>query len=57
MIEGYVTGGFIIRVILMDTEFEKLTDMLGKVKVKIAAARENVAEVERTTRTLKELGI
>ena len=41
--------------ILMDMEFEKVDEILVNVKVNIAAAREHAGEVERTTRTVKEL--
>ena len=43
----YGRGGFIIRVILMDMEFDNVARILGNVEVSIAAAREHVVEAER----------
>ena len=38
VIKLYGRGGFIIRVILMDMEFEKVAELLGNIEVKISAA-------------------
>ena len=57
MIKLYRRGGFIIRVILMGIEFERVDKLMGNVKVNIAAAREHVGEVDRTIRTVNEYGI
>ena len=56
MIKLYVRGGFIICVILMDMEFEKVAELLGIIEVNIAVARKQVGEVENTTRDVKESG-
>ena len=39
MINLYGRGGFIIHVILMDLEFEKVANLMVNVEVKISAAR------------------
>ena len=54
IVQLYARGGFIIRVILMDMEFEKVKDELGLIDVNTTAAREHVAEIERGIRLLKE---
>ena len=54
ILQLYARGGFIIRVIFMDMEFEKVKDELGLVDVNTTAAREQVAEIERGIRLLKE---
>ena len=40
MVQLYGQGGFIIHVILMDMEFEKIKDDMGLVDVNTIAARE-----------------
>ena len=50
----YGRGGFVVRVILMDMEFEKVSDEIGLVEVNTAAAREHVGEIERSIRLMKE---
>ena len=50
----YAQGGLIIRVILVDMEFERVKDELGLVDVNTTAAREHVAEIEGGIRLLKE---
>ena len=54
IVQLYARGGFIIRVILMDMEFEKVKDELGLVDVNTTAVREHVAEIERGIHLLKE---
>ena len=44
-VQLYARGGFIICVILMDMEFEKVKTQLGLVNVNTTAAREHVAEI------------
>ena len=39
VIKLYGRGGFVIRVILMDMEFENVAELMGKVEVNIALAR------------------
>lgn len=50
----YRRGGFIVRVILMDMEFESLSDVLELVQVNTTAAREHVSDIERDIRTIKD---
>ena len=54
VIHVYAKGGFFVRVVLMDMEFECLTDKLPFVSVNTSAAWEHVAEIERSIRTIKE---
>ena len=42
VIKLYGRGGFVIRMILMDTDFEKVAELLGNVEFGISAAREHV---------------
>ena len=52
----YARGGYRVRTIMMDMEFEKVKDQEGMelVDVNTTAARENVGEIERGIRYLKE---
>ena len=50
----YARGGFKVRTIMMDMEFEKVKDQLGMVEVNTTAAREHVGEIERGIRFVKE---
>ena len=50
----YGRGGFVVRVILMDREFEKVSDEIGLVEVNTTAAREHVGDIERSIRVKKE---
>ena len=47
-------GGFCIRVILMDMEFEKVKDEVELVELNTTAAREHVGEIERSIRVVKK---
>ena len=51
----YARGGFRVKVVLMDNEFEKVRDLLSIVEVNTTAAREHVGEIEREHRTIKEV--
>ena len=42
IVKLYARGGFLIRLVLMDTEFEKIKDKVGLVEVNTTAAREHV---------------
>ena len=42
VIKLYERGGLIVRMILMDVEFEKVAETLGDVEVNIVVAREHV---------------
>ena len=50
----YARGGFVVRLALMDKEFDKITDFVGLLEVNTTAAREHVGEIERTIRFVKE---
>ena len=50
----YAKGGFEVKVVLMDKEFEKIQDALGHLEINTTAAREHVAKIERQIRTVKE---
>ena len=41
----YGRGGFIVCIILMDMEFEKLTDKIDNLEINTTAAREHVGEI------------
>ena len=50
----YARGGFVINIVLMDQEFDKIVDEVSKLEINTAAARENVGEIERAICTMKE---
>ena len=50
----YTRGGFIVNLVLMDMEFDKIRDVLSMVEVNTTAAQEHVPEIERRIRTIKE---
>ena len=50
----YRRGGFLVCLILMDDEFEKVREELPDVEMNTAAAREHVTDIERGICTLKE---
>ena len=54
VVYGYARGGFLVNLMLMDMEFEKVRDKLPLVEVNTTAAREHVPEIERRIRTIKE---
>ena len=54
VVYGYARGGFVVNLMLMDQEFEKIKDALPLVEVNTTAAREHVPEIERHIRTIKE---
>ena len=56
VINLYARGGFTVRTIMMDVEFEKVKDKKGMelVDVNTTAARKHVGEIERGIRYLKE---
>ena len=54
VVYGYAHGGFVVNLMLMDMESEKVNDELPLVEVNTTAARENVPEIERRIRTIKE---
>ena len=50
----YALRGFVMHVILMDMEFEKVRDHFALVEMKTTAAREHVGEIKRHIRMVKE---
>ena len=54
MVYGYESGGFVVNLMLMDMEFEKIKDVLPMVEVNTTAAREHVPDIEGQIRTIKE---
>ena len=53
IVKLYALGGFRVRVILMDMEFEKVKDEVELVELNTTAAREHVGEIERSIRQRK----
>ena len=54
VVYGYARGGFVVNLMLMDMEFDKIKDVLPMIVVNTTAAREHVPEIERQIRTIKE---
>ncbi len=61
VIKVYAQAGFVVNLILMDQEFDKLEGTienidgnLGNVEINTTASREHVAEIERSIHTDKE---
>ena len=54
VVYGYAHGGFVVNLMLMDQEFEKIKDVLPLVEVNTTAARGHVPKIERHIRTIKE---
>ena len=50
----YRRGGYLIRLVLMDMEFETLKDKCEDVTINTTAAREHVSDIERAIREIKE---
>ena len=50
----YYRGGFVVRLLLMDMEFENIKEDFTAVEVNTMAVREHVAEIERAIRFIKE---
>ena len=53
IVKLYALGGFVVRTVLMDGEFEKIKPEV-ELDINISPAREHVGEIERYHRTLKE---
>ena len=49
----YAQGGFTVHTILMDQEFDKVTDLLPNIEVNPTVACEQISEIERMHRTIK----
>ena len=54
IVKIYARGGFTVRLVMMDMEFEKIKDDFDKVVVNTTAAREHVGEIERAIRHIKD---
>ena len=54
IVQLYARGGFIIHVIFIDMEFEKVQDELGLVQVNTRAAQEHVGEIEHGICTIND---
>ena len=50
----YARGGFALKVVMVDMEFEKIMHKVGLVKINPTAACEHVGEIERGICTFKE---
>ena len=50
----YTRGGFLVRVVLIDMDFEKVADDLELVQVNTTAAREHVGKIDQVFRVVKE---
>jgi hypothetical protein len=50
----YACTGFIVRVIMMDQEFDKVKDACEMVEINTTAARKHVSEIDRFIHTIKE---
>ncbi len=54
VVHVYARAGFTIWTILMDKEFEKIKDLVLRLKCNTTAAKEHVSEAEQGIRTIKE---
>ena len=53
IVKVYARGGFIVRLVLMDMEFEKIKDEYDRVEINTTAAREHVSEAEKSVQDVK----
>ena len=54
IVKLYAQGGFQVKVVLMDKEFDKIRDAVGHLEINTTAIRDHVAEIERQIQTVKE---
>ena len=54
IVKLYTRGSFVIRLFLMDMEFEKIKDNVGLAEVNTTAARDHMGEIERHIHLVKE---
>ncbi len=54
VIQVYCRTGFVVRMLMMDREFEKIKDLLPMVECNTTAAKEHISAAERMIRTIKE---
>ena len=50
----YAKAGFVVNVVLMDQEFDKIASKIPLEEANTAATREHVAEIERAIQIIKE---
>ena len=50
----YAKNGFAVNVVMMDMEFEKVSDKIDNTEVNTTATREHIGEIERRIRVVKE---
>ena len=51
----FAKNGFVVNVVMMDTEFEKVSNKIGNTEANTTAAREQVGETERGISVVKEM--
>ncbi len=54
VLKVYARGGFVVQTTMMNTEFEKLVDLLPGVVINTTAAQEHVGEIEQKIQVIKE---
>ena len=54
IVKLYAKGGFQVKVVLMDKEFDKIRDAVGHLEINTTAVREHVAKIERQMWHVKE---
>ena len=55
VVYGYARDGFVVNLMLMDMEFEKVKDEPPLVEVNTTAAREHLPQIERRIRTIEKV--
>ena len=54
IVKVYARGGFIVRLVMMNMEFDKIKDEFDRVEVNTTAVHEHVGEIEQGIRLVKE---
>ncbi len=54
VIQVYCQAGFVVRMLLMDREIEKIKDLMPMVECNTTAAKKHVSEAEQMIRVVKE---
>ncbi len=54
VVKLYIQGGFVVHLVLMDMEFEKIRDKFDKVEINTTAMQEYFCKIERLNQTVKE---
>ena len=55
IVKLYAQPGYIVHVIMMDQEFDKVKDTCDTVEINTTAAHEHVGEIKQYIRTIKKL--